>query len=859
MFALVAMLLLLGAGSAGGQTLRVSIAVDPGAVSEVPGLPGLEGGLQRLFNGEFGSLVALEASPAASAPAVADAASMPAMDAAARVVLGFNGGAVTVSTDLTSARATRSLVSTVPTRSPASLLSTMAGDLAFLFFSSRGFSTLPLSPPPALAASLSIDSLRSLTGWNAEDLEPVGLAAFGDEVTLCFPHRYLTLGPLFRISPSTIRDMDGQGVGREPLQLSGVVAAHGDRLFLLSERSGRIAVVNPRLGSRQVVDAPGLSGLTARLLEGWTVAALTGSPGGPGVRLYTVGSGPARTLDVGASYVPAFDRDSEGNLWAWDAGERRVRVLTPEGREVFSVKPLFSAATMQLPQQLAVFDDGSFLLGGSAEIWKFQASGIPVWRLTRIPGRPAENLPSSFDLGINRATGSVTILDSPSRRLLAFASPPPDAPAAQDALPDGKAAGWAAFADGLVRDLVFDRAEAAYLRAAETLRELTAESPDDETAAGLLQYVLSRRREVRSALAGSRDVQVVSARLVVEPAADCRVSLVLEAALRNRGSQALVDVRVHVNVPSLGSAPALAALETLPAGQELAVRVPLGLAEAEIAPGTKTVQAFAVVTADRGQEGVTAALTFAASIALSGEPEIHGVPWPGDSGSALACRAVSPDTLAASLATSLLSGKVPDPPQPLADLAGILGALGAARGPASDGQQSPGTGMRGALRSLSPDEGDWTLVTASISSSLGLPAAILFVAGRPVALVDTRIPFFTALSAIPELQRFRGSLAGISPAGTLWIPLSGRVSPDSSRALEIMSPGATVAWSFADALQLLSSRDASAATRSELSASSYRKNTPSPFPLVLPAITARPSLEALRDLVGAAAAGLPSP
>ena len=418
--ALVALLLLLGAGGAGGETLRVSIAVEPGAASEVPGFPGLQGGLQRLFNGEFGSRVTLEASPAASAPA-ADAP----LEAAARVVLGFNGAVVTVSTDLARSRATLSLVSTVPTRSPASLLATMAGDLAFLYFSSRGFSTLPLSPPPALAASLSIDSLRSLTGWNAEDLEPVGLAAFGDEVTLCFPHRYLTLGPLFRISPSTIRDLDGQGVGREPLQLSGLVSAEGDRLFLLSESAGRIAVVNPRLGSRQVVDAPGLSGLAARLLEGRTVAALTGSPGRPGVRLYTVDGGPTRSLDAGASYVSAFDRDGEGNLWAWDAGERRVRVLTPEGREVFSVKPLFSAATMQLPQQLAVFDDGSFLLGGSAEVWKFQGSGIPVWKLTRIPGRPAERLPSSFDMGINRATGSITILDSPSRRLLAFSPAPP--------------------------------------------------------------------------------------------------------------------------------------------------------------------------------------------------------------------------------------------------------------------------------------------------------------------------------------------------------------------------------------------------------------------------------------------------
>ncbi len=832
MFVLIAMFLLLGPGGAGGETLRVSIAVAPEAVNAVPGVPRLQGGLQRLFDSEYGSFVsiALTAEPSA-APT----------EASARVVLGSSGGRVTVSTDLTRARATRSLVSTVPSASPASLLSTMAGDIAFLFFFSRGFSTLPLSAPPALAASLAIDTLRSLTGWNLEDLEPIGLSASGDEVTLCFPHRYLTLGPLFRISTSTIRDIDGQSVGREALQLSGVIAGEGDRLVLLSEREGRIAVVNPRLGTRQVFETPGLSALAARLLGGRTVAALTGSPGGPALNLYPIDGGPARVLDVGASYVPAMDQDAEGNLWAWDAGERRVRVLTSGGREIFSIKPLFSAATMQLPQQLAVFDDGTFLLGGSAEVWKFQSSGIPVWRLTRIPGRPAESLPSSFDLGVNRSTGAVTILDPQSRRLLAFSpgGASGNAEAARVAMLTEKAAGSAEFADGLARDLLFERADSAFLRAAENLRELTAEFPDNETAADLLQTVLARRREVRAALAGSRDVQIISARLLVEPSTGCGRSLTLEVHFRNRGARALTGVRVHVNVPSLDSAPSLAALESIPASQESTVRVPLGVVDAQMLPLTGIVPAFALVTADRGQEGVTMALAFSAQLARTAEPD--------DVADALACRAVSPDTLAASLSSSLLSGAVPDPPQPLADLAGILDALGEARRDASGGQRPRGEGMRAMLRGVSPDEADWTVVMASIASSLGLPAGVLSLADRPLAIVDTRIPFFTALSAVPELQRFRENFAVISPAGTLWIPLSGRIPPAGSEA---------IAWSFADAMELLATHDNAVAKRSDLPVSSNRENAPSPFPLILPAVTARPSLDALRGSIGAAAAGI---
>ena len=852
MIILISLLLLLGPGSAESETLRVSIVVAPEAVNAVPGVPGLQGGLQRLFDGQYGIFVSLAftAEPAGSAA-----------DASARVVLGFDGSAVTVSTDLTRSRATRSLVSTVPLASPASLLSTMAGDLAYLFFASRGFSTLPLSPPPAMTASLSTDTLQALTGWNREDLEPVGLAVSGSEVTICFPHRYLTLGPQFQISASTIRDINGQSVGREPLQLSGICAGEGDRLVLLSEREGRIAVVDPRLGTRQVVDAPGLSALGARLIDRRTVAALTGASGGPGIRLYPIGGGPPCALKVASSYVPALDLDAEGNLWIWDAGERRVRVLASSGREIYAIKPLFSAATMQLPQGLAVDDDGSFLLGGSAEVWKFQVSGIPVWRLTRIPGRPAESLPSSFELGVNRSTGSVTILDSPSRRLLAFSSSVSgkaaitggaageilrgsgsagDTQAARVAILAEKAGGSAAFADGLARDLLFDRADAAYLRAAETLRELAAESPDDEAATGLLKAVLARRREVRAALAGSRVTQIVSARLLVGPAAGCGRSLELEIRLRNPGSTALTGVRVHVSIPSLDSAPSLAALESIPASHERTLRVPLGPVSAEMLPVTAAVPAYALITCSRGQEGISASLAFSAAVVETGGPE--GL---ADS---LGCRAVSPDTLAANLWLSLLTGTVPDPPAPLVDLAGILNALGTARRTASGGQQAPGARMRAILRSLSADEADWSVATASIASGLGLPAAILSIADRPLALVDTGVPFFTALSAIPELQRFRKELASVSPAGTLWVPLSGRIAPAGSEA---------AVWSFADALALLSAHDSGDAKRSDPVGSSNRENTPSPFPLVLPAITARPSLDALRGAIAAAAAGLP--
>ena len=148
---------------------------------------------------------------------------------------------------------------------------------------------------------------------------------------------------------------------------------------------------------------------------------LSDSNAGAAITLISLSAPRHASIPVDASYASAFSTDREGNLWVWDAGERRIRILTQEGREVYSIRPLFPASTMQLPQQLDVYDDGSFLLGGSGEVWKFANTGIPLWRLTRIPGRPSELLPAAFSLAANGTDGSFTLLDAPSRRLLSFA------------------------------------------------------------------------------------------------------------------------------------------------------------------------------------------------------------------------------------------------------------------------------------------------------------------------------------------------------------------------------------------------------------------------------------------------------
>ena len=565
-------------------------------------------------------------------------------------------------------------------------------------------------------------------------------------------------------------------------------------------------------------------------------------------------------VPIAASYVPAFDVDKEGNLWAWDEGERRVRVLTAQGQELFAVRPLFSASLMQLPQRLAVFDDGSFLLAGSAEVWKFQSSGIPVWRLARIPGRPSESLPSSFDLAANRSDGSFTILDAQSRRLLGFSSsaavaggPPGSAlarlgaggleaerQAARTALLREKGAGYADFADGLTRDLLYERADAAWLRTAETLRELAAEAPEDEFAAGTLPTVLARRREVREALTGPSEIQVVSARVLITHPDPCATALTLEVTLRNSGARSLHGVRVHAGIPTAVSAPALAALDEIPPSETRTLRIPLGPSFEESISSASTVPVHALVTYERGQEGNSRSLAFSAQPVDGGPPRSRA--------ELLACRSVPNDTLAASLSETLLQGARPDPPQPLAELAGILASLGAARRQARAGSADTPRGltMRSLLRSLASDEPGWTIVTASIASTMGMPAAILCVGDRVLALVDTGIPLSNTQTVLPSLGRFREQLALLSSGGTLWLPLSGRVpSTDRDAAL----------WALADGLDALAGKDASQWSRSSIPQTARQGIAPVPYPLVLPVRAVRPSVAALRESAESTLAG----
>ena len=240
MLALIVVLSLLTQGCA-AETLRMGLTVASDLQPLLPDTGPVQAQILSAFNGRYGRFVT----------AVADSGTPPLTDHGnARVSLRRADKDISVLTEIDQGSLHRSLTATVPLASPASLVPTIAGDLAYLWFSFSSFSALALGPPPRLSATLQTDTLTWVTGWLQEDLEPVGIAGTDNGIVICFPHRWLSLGPSFRLGLATVRDLLEESALPEALQLSGIVAGKRGKLYLLSEQSSLIAQVDPARGVR---------------------------------------------------------------------------------------------------------------------------------------------------------------------------------------------------------------------------------------------------------------------------------------------------------------------------------------------------------------------------------------------------------------------------------------------------------------------------------------------------------------------------------------------------------------------------------------------------------------------------------
>ena len=137
------------------------------------------------------------------------------------------------------------------------------------------------------------------------------------------------------------------------------------------------------------------------------------------------------------SYATIIAAGPQGNMWLYDPLEIRVRIHTPQGEIVDTILPLMprggyyksesgvGKAMGKTPISMAVYRDGRFLLyysGGArdSELWCFERSGIPLWRLDSLPGPDGEGepLPTIAEVAVDSERGLIYLADPGGGRLI---------------------------------------------------------------------------------------------------------------------------------------------------------------------------------------------------------------------------------------------------------------------------------------------------------------------------------------------------------------------------------------------------------------------------------------------------------
>jgi hypothetical protein len=157
-------------------------------------------------------------------------------------------------------------------------------------------------------------------------------------------------------------------------------------------------------------------------------------------------------LPLPGGFYGAVEGDREGRLWVLDLVERRVRILDARGQEVRCLKPALDPSLLPFPQVFLPLADGSLLLGGAGELWRFDRWGAPLWRMQSVFTGLREALPAYFRVaqapleadaapqgaGAQAPAPSACtlyLLDPMGRRLFRFDDAGPAAPGAEAAEP----------------------------------------------------------------------------------------------------------------------------------------------------------------------------------------------------------------------------------------------------------------------------------------------------------------------------------------------------------------------------------------------------------------------------------------
>ncbi len=122
------------------------------------------------------------------------------------------------------------------------------------------------------------------------------------------------------------------------------------------------------------------------------------------------------------SYVSLIATGPDGNLWAWDQVERRIKIFSPKGILLDSVVAIHRADEFLSPQALVPYPDGSFLLltqgATGLELKKFRRDGRPEWTLNEIESDFPEALPYNLQPVVGPTGANLYLIDFMSKRVI---------------------------------------------------------------------------------------------------------------------------------------------------------------------------------------------------------------------------------------------------------------------------------------------------------------------------------------------------------------------------------------------------------------------------------------------------------
>lgn len=118
------------------------------------------------------------------------------------------------------------------------------------------------------------------------------------------------------------------------------------------------------------------------------------------------------------SYIPAVAGGPEGNIWAYDTMERRVRIFSPEGEPLDSIVPMLPMDQAAGTRALTVGTNGDFLLLTTGGLWRFDRSGRAVWTISTLDDEGLSPIGQMMSVTWHQPSGSIFLADYMGQRVI---------------------------------------------------------------------------------------------------------------------------------------------------------------------------------------------------------------------------------------------------------------------------------------------------------------------------------------------------------------------------------------------------------------------------------------------------------